>query len=142
MQMTPLLPTEALAPFSEEIAAREKRRHRKVLESRRATANEATAAAAAREARLGPSLAELRLMPVLSNANNAAGAAGAAASSSRQEGVGEGSGEGGGESRRAALLRVARETGMSAAELEESMALQVGLGLGPFFGSHRGAMEG
>ncbi|MEW5302270.1 MAG: hypothetical protein WDW36_005071 [Sanguina aurantia] len=139
IQMSALLPADALAPFAEEITAREKRRHRKVLESRRATANEATAAAAAREARLGPSLAELRLMPILSNANNgggggggaaataAAGAAGGAASSCHQEGAGEGSGGEGGESRRAALLRVARETGMSAAELEESMALQASL---------------
>lgn len=144
LQVSPLLPATSLAPFSEEIAAREKRRHRKELDSHRATAKEAASAAAAKDARLGPSAAELRLMPSLlssstkgggvSSTSAAASAAAAAAASAgsgmmREPVVGHGGGGMGGEDgpggRAAALRAAAAEMGMSAVELEESMALQV-----------------
>lgn len=61
-----LLPPEALAPFGEELAAREKRRaQRAKQEARRLKAERATAAAAAAAAaNTGLSAAELRAMPL------------------------------------------------------------------------------
>lgn len=45
--MTPLLPSDALAPFAEEISSRQKRRERRAEQEVKAAESEAAAAAAA-----------------------------------------------------------------------------------------------
>jgi hypothetical protein len=63
------MPADALAPFAEELAARERRRKRRAEAARREARLEAQARARERNARRGPSAAELRAMPALSEAS-------------------------------------------------------------------------
>eukprot|EP00193_Tetraselmis_chui_P017617 CAMPEP_0177792978 /NCGR_PEP_ID=MMETSP0491_2-20121128/24822_1 /TAXON_ID=63592 /ORGANISM="Tetraselmis chuii, Strain PLY429" /LENGTH=271 /DNA_ID=CAMNT_0019315447 /DNA_START=60 /DNA_END=875 /DNA_ORIENTATION=- len=65
LDLAPLLPPSALAPFADEISARERRRRRRAEERRREAARDKKAAAAAARARQGPSLEEWRLQPRL-----------------------------------------------------------------------------
>jgi hypothetical protein len=71
-----VLPPEALAPFAEELAARDKRRKRRESAARREAAREAAEAAAAEAAKRGPSVSELRAMPRLGEDSDGSAAAG------------------------------------------------------------------
>ncbi|EFJ45410.1 hypothetical protein VOLCADRAFT_105963 [Volvox carteri f. nagariensis] len=125
--MTDLLPQEALAPFADELAAREKRRRRQRADERRQAAAEAAAAARAAAARLGPSAEELQAMPSLNQAVGlgAGGAAAAAAIGGSNGGGGSGSGLIAAAGAAAAAL--AREIQLSPTEVAESIALQASL---------------
>ncbi|PNH10725.1 RING finger protein 10 [Tetrabaena socialis] len=68
-----LLPPEALAPFAEELAARDKRRRRQRADERRQAAAEAAAVARAAAARVGPTADELAAMPSLGQMASAGG---------------------------------------------------------------------
>lgn len=63
--LNPVLTSQQLAPFAEELSAREKRRQRRADAEARESRREAAAAAAAHKARQGPTAAELRAMPKL-----------------------------------------------------------------------------
>lgn len=66
VDLAPLLPPEALAPFADELAQRERKRVQRSKQEARRAAREAAAAAAAEAAaaRAGPSEQELRAMPL------------------------------------------------------------------------------
>ncbi|KXZ43366.1 hypothetical protein GPECTOR_92g589 [Gonium pectorale] len=112
LAMAELLPPEALAPFADELAAREKRRRRQRADDRRQAAAEAAAAARAAAARLGPSAEELQAMPALGDTAAARGGGG-----------------GGGlvAAAGAAAAALAREVALSPSEVAESIALQASL---------------
>jgi hypothetical protein len=56
---------QSLAPFQDDLVARERRRSRRAAAARRQAAAEAAAARAAEASRRGPSAAELASMPAL-----------------------------------------------------------------------------
>ncbi|GAX85254.1 hypothetical protein CEUSTIGMA_g12673.t1, partial [Chlamydomonas eustigma] len=74
-----LIPHSSLTPFAEELMQRDKRRKRRAAEERKQAAREAAEARAAAEAKRGPSIQELRAMPLPSASLQAAGATAAAA---------------------------------------------------------------
>lgn len=78
VDLTPLLPSEALAPFAEEISGRQKRRDRRAEQEARVAQREAAAAAdaAAAAAIKGLTAQELKAMPKPSNPAAALAAAG------------------------------------------------------------------
>lgn len=116
--MGDLMPPEALTPFADELGAREKRRRRQRTDERRQAAAEAAAAARAAAARLGPSAAELKAMPSLSQALG--GNVGASVADC---------GGGGGLVAAAGAMTaaLAREMQLSPSEVAESIALQASL---------------
>lgn len=65
MDLTPLLPQDALAPFAEEVDSRQKRRERRADQEAKAAQREAAAAAdaAAAAASKGLSAQELKVSP-------------------------------------------------------------------------------
>lgn len=67
VDMTPLLPQDALAPFAEEISSRQKRRERRAEQEAIATENEAAAAAAAAAAASSRGLSAQELKVGLEN---------------------------------------------------------------------------
>mmetsp|Transcript_15034 Transcript_15034/g.32584 ORF Transcript_15034/g.32584 Transcript_15034/m.32584 type:complete len:348 (+) Transcript_15034:277-1320(+) len=82
VDMGGLLPPESLAPFTEELTARERRRKKRAAEVRRQAAQEAAQARAAEAAKRGPSLQELAAMPLPSASLSQAPSAGAGGLSS------------------------------------------------------------
>jgi hypothetical protein len=122
--MGELVPVEALAPFADELAAREKRRRRQRADERRQAAAEAAAAARAAAARLGPSAEELHAMPSLSQALGVGGGGGTAGGGGSGSG---GPGSGLAAAAGAAAAALAREVQLSPSEVAESIALQASL---------------
>lgn len=61
VDLSSLLPPEALAAFADELGARERRRKRRAAQSRRAAEKEAADARAAEMAKRGPSVQELQV---------------------------------------------------------------------------------
>ena len=59
--MAPLVPSDALAPFAEEVRARERRRRQRADAESARDARDAAAAAAAAAKTRGPSAAELKV---------------------------------------------------------------------------------
>lgn len=61
LDLNTLLPSEALAPFAEELRARERRRERRAQDEARQVAREAARAAAAAASNAAPTAAELKV---------------------------------------------------------------------------------
>ncbi|GLC37445.1 hypothetical protein PLESTM_000585400 [Pleodorina starrii] len=125
--MAELVPPESLAPFADELAAREKRRRRQRADERRQAAADAAAAARAAAARLGPSAEELQAMPSLSQAVGGGGAAVVGLAGSAAAGAGAAGGSGLMAAASAAAAALAREMQLSPSEVAESIALQASL---------------
>ncbi|WIA20869.1 hypothetical protein OEZ85_005218 [Tetradesmus obliquus] len=124
--LQPQLTAEDLAPFSEELSNRDKRRKRKIEAARRESRREAAAAAAAQRARQGPTAAELLAMPRLGGSAEAGAAAAAAAGSDAAGSAGAGI------------------SGLTPEQMEEALAAQVmhDTALGAAGGSGSGAVLG
>ncbi|KAK9840636.1 hypothetical protein WJX81_005957 [Elliptochloris bilobata] len=89
IDLAALLPTDALAPFAEELRARERRRERRSQEEAKRAARDAAREAAALAAAMGPTAAELRAMPLPSAAAGPAPAGDAADAAAGAEPDGE-----------------------------------------------------
>lgn len=115
IQMAGMVPPEALAPFADELAARDKRRRKAKAGERRQAAAEAAAAARAAAARIGPSSEELLAMPALGAHAAAAGSGAGPSGSTLAAAAGS------------AAAALAREVALSADEIAESIALQTSI---------------